>query len=212
MKSISKLRLKIFSYCFIPKRNLLDRDTRVQHISASTVWKKNFHYSRVMWSVCNRYFQQQFLFQRTKRIIRSNIAKRCIHRDNVIARKRAVVEKRRSPNFVPFYTRPKQLVPFYIVRANVVKNPSDVSCHFVRNVLSSGGEGRGESRETKAKIGSRARWSFKASLCRRVETSCIHGCQVEKKGKGGGGRKMDGQVSGSHLGLFMRLQNVVVSL
>lgn len=76
--------------------------------------------------------------------------------------------------------------------------------------------GGAESRETKAKIGSRV--LKLRPLCRvvshRGETYpwLFPGGQVEKKGKRGGG-KVDGQVSGSHLGLFIgpvRLQNVSV--
>lgn len=76
--------------------------------------------------------------------------------------------------------------------------------------------GGAESRETKAKIGSRV--LKLRPLCRvvshRGETYpwLFPGGQVEKKGKRGG-EKVDGQVSGSHLGLFIgpvRLQNVSV--
>lgn len=76
--------------------------------------------------------------------------------------------------------------------------------------------GGAESRETKAKIGSRV--LKLRPLCRVVSHRgekypwLFPGGQVEKKGKRGGG-KVDGQVSGSHLGLFIgpvRLQNVSV--
>lgn len=66
---------------------------------------------------------------------------------------------------------------------------------------------RGESRETKAKIGSRV-LKLQPLSGRDVSMAVSRRPgEKEREGRRRGG-KVDGQVSGSHLGLFMRLQNV----
>lgn len=67
---------------------------------------------------------------------------------------------------------------------------------------------RGESRETKAKIGSRV-LKLQPLSGRDVSMAVSRRPgEKEREGRRREGGEVDGQVSGSHLGLFMRLQNV----
>lgn len=134
-----------------------------------------------------------------------------------------VGEKRRSPNFVPFYPCNNSYRFIRAPRKRRKKFPATTFRATLSATLSSGAlrvlwsgvrewGGRVAWNESKNRFA-----GFKASavVSRRGETTypwLFPGGQVEKKGKRGGG-KVDGQVSGSHLGLFIgpvRLQNVSV--